>query len=168
YVGTSNLKGWSVPFEEQSRDTWRDTLEVNLTAPFIMIQAFTKILRESKNSSVINIGSIRGMLGVDMKLYEGTKMGSSIAYSASKGGLLQMTRYLATVLAPDIRVNSISLGGIARNQNELFTKRYIDSTPLGRMGKEEDTKGAAVYLASDLSEYVTGHNLVLDGGWVSW
>lgn len=168
YVGTSKLQGWMVPFEEQSIETWRAALEVNLTAPFILTQICAKHLIESKNGSVINIGSIRGMVGVDLRLYENTKMNSSAAYSASKGGLLQITRYLATVMAPHVRVNSISLGGIFRNQEQAFVDRYVSSTPLRRMGTEEDIKGAIAFLASNLSAYVTGHNLAVDGGWVAW
>jgi NAD(P)-dependent dehydrogenase (short-subunit alcohol dehydrogenase family) len=90
------------------------------------------------------------------------------AYAASKGGLIQFTRYLATMMAPDVRVNSISFGGIERNQPEPFHTRYSSRTPLGRMATEEDSKGAFAYLASDLSAYVTGHNLVVDGGWSVW
>jgi NAD(P)-dependent dehydrogenase (short-subunit alcohol dehydrogenase family) len=103
-----------------------------------------------------------------MALYEATEMGNPAAYAASKGGLIQLTRWLATVLAPDIRVNTLTPGGIARNQPEIFTERYIRRTPLQRMAVEEDFKGAALYLASDLSSYVTGQNLIVDGGWTVW
>jgi NAD(P)-dependent dehydrogenase (short-subunit alcohol dehydrogenase family) len=108
------------------------------------------------------------MVGPDMRLYEGTGMGSPAAYAASKGGLLQLTRWLATVLAPTIRVNAVTPGGILRGQPQVFRERYIARTPLGRMGSEEDLQGAVAYLASDLSAYVTGHNLVVDGGWTAW
>lgn len=168
FVGTSNLEGWTVPFVEQLPSTWRLALEVNLTAPFILSQICTKALKESGNGSIVNICSIKGITGVDLRMYEGTSMGSAAAYSASKGGLIQFTRYLASILAPDVRVNSITLGGIWRNQAESFVKNYCSLTPLQRMATEEDTKGAIVYLASDLSAYVTGHNLVVDGGWTTW
>jgi NAD(P)-dependent dehydrogenase (short-subunit alcohol dehydrogenase family) len=95
-------------------------------------------------------------------------MGNPAAYSVSKGGMVQFTRWLATVLAPEIRVNAISPGGIWRTQPEDFHRRYIERTPLGRMASEEDLKGAVVYLASDMSSYVTGQNLLVDGGWTSW
>ena len=101
-------------------------------------------------------------------MYKGTGLGNPAAYGASKGGLLQLTKWLATTLAPDIRVNAISLGGVFRNHKEPFLSRYESRTPLKRMAKEEDVKGAAVYLASDLSGYVTGQNLVVDGGWTVW
>jgi NAD(P)-dependent dehydrogenase (short-subunit alcohol dehydrogenase family) len=169
FVGTSQLEGWTVPFPDQLASTWRLAIEVNLTAPFVLIQACLEALRVSGHGSIINVGSVRGMLGVDERIREGTGMGTpAAAYAASKGGLIQFTRYLSTLLAPDIRVNAVSFGGIERNQPELFQDRYCERTPLGRLGTEEDAKGAFGYLASDLSAYVTGHNLVLDGGWTVW
>lgn len=167
-VGTSDLKGWVAPFSEQSAQAWRAAIEINLTAPFVLTQACAKALAESGHGSVINIGSIYGLAGPDMSLYESTGLGNPAAYAASKGGLLQLTRWLATVLAPQVRVNAISPGGIWRNQSESFTRRYIARTPLKRMATEEDLRGAVAYLASDLSSYVTGHNLVVDGGWTIW
>jgi NAD(P)-dependent dehydrogenase (short-subunit alcohol dehydrogenase family) len=168
FVGTSKLQGWITPFEEQSADTWRQALDVNLTAPFILAQACTPALKRSGHGSVINVASIYGIQGPDMRLYKGTLMGNPAAYAASKGGLLQLTRWLATVLAPDVRVNAIIPGGVSRGQPEDFQARYIERTPLRRMAKEEDLKGAVAYLASDLSAYVTGHNLIVDGGWIAW
>jgi NAD(P)-dependent dehydrogenase (short-subunit alcohol dehydrogenase family) len=167
-VNTSNLKGWIAPFKEQGSETWRGALEINLTAPFILTQLFADALAKSGHGAVINVASIYGMVGPDMKLYEGTPLGNAAAYGASKGGLLQLTRWLATVLAPKVRVNAITPGGVWRKQPQVFTHRYIERTPLGRMGREEDFKGAIAYLASDLSAYVTGHNLVVDGGWTTW
>ena len=167
-VGTSDLEGWAVPFLQQSSQTWRMALEVNLTAPFVLVQSCTELLRQSGLGCIINVGSIYGLVGPDNRLYEGTQLGNPAAYSASKGGLLQFTRWLATVLAPDIRVNSITPGGVWRNQPEEFRRRYKERTPLRRMATEEDLKGAVAYLASDLSAYVTGQNLVVDGGWTAW
>jgi NAD(P)-dependent dehydrogenase (short-subunit alcohol dehydrogenase family) len=95
-------------------------------------------------------------------------MGNPAAYAASKGGLIQLTRWLSTTIAPEVRVNAISPGGIWRNQPDIFVKRYEERTPLQRMGTEEDMVGAVVYLASDLSKYVTGQNLMVDGGWTAW
>ena len=116
----------------------------------------------------MNVASIYGLVGPDWRLYEGTEIGNPAAYSASKGGLLQLTRWLATTLAPDVRVNSITPGGVFRDTPEPFLSRYLSRTPLGRMATEEDFKGAIAYLASDLSAYVTGQNLVVDGGWTAW
>ena len=94
-------------------------------------------------------------------------MGNPAGYSASKGGLIQLTSWLATTVSPDIRVNSISPGGVWRNQPSKFVERYESRTPLGRMATEEDFKGVVAYLASDLSAYVTGQNIVVDGGWTA-
>jgi len=167
-VGTSSLKGWGVGFREQDADTWRLALEINLTAPFILTQACSEALARSGHGSVINIASIYGINGPDMQLYEGTSMGNPAAYAASKGGLIQLTRWLSTVLAPDVRANAITLGGVYRGQPEQFHERYLKKTPLKRMATEEDIKGAALFLASDLSAYVTGQNLVVDGGFTVW
>jgi NAD(P)-dependent dehydrogenase (short-subunit alcohol dehydrogenase family) len=167
-VGTLALPGWVSRFEEQSVEVWRRALEVNLTAPFALVQACVSLLRASGHGSVINVGSIYGMVGPDWRLYADTPLGNPAAYGASKGGLLQLTRWLASSLAPAIRVNAISPGGIFRDTPEPFHSRYTARTPLGRMATEEDLKGAAAYLASDLSAYVTGHNLVVDGGWTAW
>jgi NAD(P)-dependent dehydrogenase (short-subunit alcohol dehydrogenase family) len=90
------------------------------------------------------------------------------AYGASKAGLLQLTRYFASVLAPQVRVNALTPGGVWRDQPNAFHERYKERTPMARMAVEEDFKGAAAYLASDLSAYVTGQNLVVDGGWTAW
>lgn len=168
FVGTSDLKGWAVPFAEQKAETWRAALEVNLTSVFVLTQAATPWLEKSGRGSVINISSIYGMVGPDLRLYEGTQLGNPAAYGAAKGGLLQLTRWLATVLAPKIRVNAVTPGGIQRGQPEEFMRRYVENTPLGRMGTEEDIKGAVAYLAGDLSAYVTGQNLIIDGGWTAW
>jgi NAD(P)-dependent dehydrogenase (short-subunit alcohol dehydrogenase family) len=168
FVGTSELQGWTSSFEEQSLSTWRRALEVNLTAAFALTQGCRALLKSSGHGSVVNIGSIYGVYGPDLSLYEGTSLNNPAAYAASKGGLLQLTRWLATVLAPEIRVNSISPGGVARNQPQSFVERYVARTPLGRMGREEDFKGAIAFLATDLSSWVTGQNIMVDGGWGVW
>ena len=168
FVGTSELGGWAVPFEEQTVETWKRALEVNLTAVFELCQGLTSLLRRSRGGNIINIASIYGQYGPDWRLYEGTQMSNPAAYAASKGGLLQLTRWLATTLAPNIRVNAISPGGIFRGQPDIFVERYVARTPLGRMAHEDDFRGAVAYLASDLSKYVTGHNLSVDGGWGIW
>jgi NAD(P)-dependent dehydrogenase (short-subunit alcohol dehydrogenase family) len=167
-VGTSSLKGWGVPFSQQSPDTWRMALEVNLTAPFILSQLFEEGLSQSGHGTIINISSIYGVVGPNMSLYKNTNMGNPAAYGSSKAGLLQLTRYLATALAPKIRVNAITPGGIFRSQAESFLNAYTQLTPMSRMATEEDFKGAVGYLASDLSEYMTGQNLIIDGGWTVW
>lgn len=168
FVGTSDLQGWVTDFEQQNIATWRKALEVNLTAAFALSQKSAPWLRRSGKGCIINISSVYGVCGPDLSLYEGTAMGNPAAYAASKGGLLQLTRWLATVLAPEVRVNAICPGGVWRNQPEAFHKRYNARTPLQRMATEEDFKGAAAYLAGDLSAYVTGHTLMVDGGFSCW
>lgn len=167
-VGSSALPGWATAFENQSLSTWRAALEVNLTAAFALTQGCIDLLRESGHGSVINVASIYGLVGPDWRLYESTEMGNPAAYAASKGGLLQLTRWLATTLAPSVRVNAITPGGVLRNTQEPFLSRYVSRVPLQRMASEDDFKGAVAYLASDLSAYVTGQNLIVDGGWTAW
>lgn len=168
YVGTTQVPGWAVPFEKQTVKAWDAAMRVNLTSPFIMVQEAQKALASSGHGSVIFFGSTYGLVGPDLRLYEGTDMANPPGYAASKGGIIQLTRYLATVLAPKIRVNSITPGGVWRDQPEAFHEKYVSRTPMGRMAREEDLKGAIAYLATDLSAYVTGHNLAVDGGWTAW
>jgi NAD(P)-dependent dehydrogenase (short-subunit alcohol dehydrogenase family) len=125
-------------------------------------------MRCSEGSSVINIGSIYALLGPDWRLYEGTKMANPAAYAASKGGLMQLTRWLATTLAPEIRVNAIAPGGIFRNQPTEFIKKYREKVPLGRMATEADFIGLITNFSSDLSSYITGQVVVADGGLSIW
>ena len=168
FVGTTGLQGWGVPFAEQSVETWRRALEVNLTAAFHLCQGLMPLLQTSGRGSIINMGSIYGEYGPDWSLYEGTAMSNPAAYGASKGGLLQLTRWLATTVAPAVRVNAISPGGIARGQASTFVRRYEARTPLGRMAAEDDFRGVIAFLASDMSAYMTGQNLFVDGGWGIW
>lgn len=168
FVGTSDLEGWTVPFEQQSIETWNRALEVNLTAPFELIQGLLGPLRKSQGASIINVASIYGVIAPDWSIYEDTKMGNPAAYAASKAGLIQLTRWLATALAPQIRVNCVSPGGIFRAQDPSFLEKYIKKTPLGRMATEEDISNYIVYLASDSSSYLTGQNQILDGGFSIW
>lgn len=168
FVGNSKLPGWAVPFKDQTVDAWDRAMRVNLTAPFVLVQEARAALAKSGRGSVILLSSIYGLSGPDRRLYAGTGMENPLAYGSSKGGLLQMTRALATTLAPAVRVNAISPGGVFRGNPKSFVDRYTARTPLARMAAPEDLKGAVAYLASDLSSYVTGHNLMVDGGWSSW
>jgi NAD(P)-dependent dehydrogenase (short-subunit alcohol dehydrogenase family) len=168
FVGNSNLTGWNTDFENQTIETWRRAFEVNLTAVFELCQGFTPLMKKSVGASIINISSIYGQLGPDWRLYEGTNMGNPAAYGASKGALIQFTRWLSTTLAPSVRANVVCPGGIFRNQPESFVTHYESRTPLGRMASEDDLKGACGFLASDLSKYVTGQVLTVDGGWGAW
>ena len=168
FVGTSGLAGWALPFEQQTVETWRRALEVNLTAVFDLSRQFSPLLREGGEGAILNVGSIYGVLGPNWGLYEGTPMANPAAYAASKGGVIQLTRWLATTMAPHVRVNCICPGGIARGQPEAFVERYTALTPLGHMATEDDFRGAFAFLASPLSRYVTGQVLMVDGGWSAW
>ena len=164
FVGSSDLEGWAVDFAHQSVSTWRKALELNLTAPFHLTQLLEPLLTKGSGPSIVNIGSIYGSIGPDWSLYEGLDMSNPAAYAASKGGLIQLTRWLASTLAPDIRVNMVSPGGISRGQDATFIERYSRKTPLARMATEHDMVGQVVYLLSGAASYVTGQNITIDGG----
>ncbi|MCI4662930.1 MAG: SDR family oxidoreductase [Neomegalonema sp.] len=168
FVGTAAAQGWASSWESQSAELWREALEVNLTAPFILTQGLTGALSASGRGSVVMVGSIYGLTGPDWRLYEGTDLGNPAAYAASKGGLMQMTRWLASTLAPKVRVNAFCPGGIERGQDPAFVERYVARTPMGRMASEADMVGTALYLLSDMSRYVTGQVIAVDGGWTAW
>lgn len=168
FVASNDLTGWATAFSKQDVHTWRRAIEVNLTAALVLCQAAAPALAASGHGSIINVASIYGTHGPDWRLYDGTAMGNPAAYAASKGGLIQLSRWLATTLAPHVRVNSISPGGVARGQPQEFIARYEARTPLGRMACEEDLKGIVALLASDASAYITGQDILVDGGWSAW
>jgi NAD(P)-dependent dehydrogenase (short-subunit alcohol dehydrogenase family) len=168
FVGDSKLPGWTVAFENQSIDTWRRAIEVNLTSIFEICQILTPSLKKAKGSSIVNIASIYGEKGPRWDLYTGTSLGNPAAYSVSKGGLIQLTRWLATTLAPTVRVNSVIAGGIERDQPESFKSKYCRDVPLGRMATEMDLIGPIIFLLSSASSYVTGESLHVDGGRGIW
>ena len=116
----------------------------------------------------VAVSSIYALYGPDWKIYENTNLGNPAAYSVSKAGLLHFTKWLACTLSPSIRVNSISPGGIKRNQSKMFINAYVKKTLLNRMANEKDLIGALIFLATDMSSYVTGQNISVDGGWGAW
>jgi NAD(P)-dependent dehydrogenase (short-subunit alcohol dehydrogenase family) len=164
-VGSSALAGWAVPLADQSVEAWDEALRVNLTSAFVLVREARAELAASGRGSVVLFGSIYGRVGADPALYARTEVANPVAYGVSKGGLVQLARYLAAELAPEVRVNVVAPGGVERGQPHEFRRRYERRTPLGRMATEEDLKGAVAFLASDLSAYVTGHELLVDGGW---
>ena len=164
-VGTSNLPGWAVPFQKQRLPTWRRAMEVNLTSVFHLCQGLAPILGKKGCGVILNISSIYGGLGPDWEVYKGTNMANPAAYAASKGGLNQLTRWLATTLAPKIRVNAIAPGGIERNQPRKFKIQYKAKVPLARMATEMDFQGAVALLTTPASSYITGQIVNVDGGW---
>jgi len=167
-VGTDASGGWTTPFEQQASGPWDRALRINLTAPFLLAQSATPYLSVSGKGSIVNVGSIYGSVGPDWRLYDGTAQGNPAGYAASKGGLAQLTRWLATTLGPKIRVNAVSPGGLFRGHEEPFLSRYVDRTPLRRMGTEAEVAGVVAMLAGDICSYVTGQNIMVDGGWTAW
>lgn len=161
--------GIFTPFETRTDEEFQQVCDVNLKGTFHTIQIFSKIMQQRKFGSIINIGSIYGVVSCDPRIYGDSGRNSSEVYAATKAGIIHMTRYYAVHLASSgIRVNAISPGGVFNNQKESFVKNYENRTPLGRMANDEDIKGAIVYLASGASKYVTGHNLIVDGGFSIW
>ncbi|MNK04976.1 2,5-dichloro-2,5-cyclohexadiene-1,4-diol dehydrogenase [compost metagenome] len=181
---TAKHNDFYLPFDEVSLEGWEIGLRGNLTVPFIVCKTFIRQLCEQGFGSIINISSVYGLVGNDQSIYEGsnlheiyvkdspeiTQIYSHGVYNAAKGGLNNFTRYLAAYYGKyNIRVNTISPGGIEYPQeNETFLKKYGAKTPLGRKAKKDEINGAVVFLASDASSYVTGHNLVVDGGFTAW
>jgi len=151
-----------------SADDFAKSMQVNATGLFLMTRAFGEHMAARGSGSIVNVGSIQGMVGPDYTLYEGLNWGSPPDYFFHKGGMLQLTRYAAARLGPKgVRVNTISPGGFYDGQDDRFVQRYVGRTFLGRMADEQDLKGAIVFLASDASRYVTGVNLPIDGGYTA-
>ena len=169
-----DLAAFFAPTGDYPMKTWRDVMAVNLDGLFMVAQAVGKHMVERGRGSIINVSSIYGNVGPDQRIYEGAEyMGQAIntpaVYSASKSGVIGLTRYLAALWgAAGVRVNTLTPGGVESGQNETFLERYGARTPLGRMARGEEMAGAVIFLASDASSYVTGHNLVVDGGWTIW
>lgn len=161
-------KDWGNKFEEIESESWEKNINYQLNSVFICSQAILKVMSNQKSGSIVNISSIYGVVGPDFTLYEGTNMTMPAAYSAIKGGVINFSRYLASYFGPyGIRVNCVSPGGIFDNQNELFVSRYNMKVPMGRMGLPEDISPAVSFLLSPQSAYITGQNLVIDGGWTA-
>ena len=161
----------SAPLEARSREDWDHTFATNSTGTFLCVREAAKHMMARKRGVIINIASVAGMVGKDRRVYESSDMvGVTIDYSAAKGAVINMTRDLACYLAPyGIRVNAISMAGFERGQPPDFLRQYKETIPMGRLGEDgKDMKGAVVYLASDASAFVTGHNLVIDGGHTAW
>lgn len=161
-------------FEEYPLEDWNQALSVDLTGAFLCAQAVSQaMLRDEKSTGVIiNICSIYGLVGPDQRLYqrEGqTPEFKPVSYSVTKAGLLGFTKYLATYYAgKNIRVNALTPGGVFNDHDEEFLKAYSARTVLGRMAEKDEMNGALLFLASDASAYMTGSNLIVDGGWTAW
>ena len=157
------------PVEELSAAEWRRYFDTNVYGVFLCCHAVGEVMKAAGKGSIVNVASIYGVVSPDHRIYGDTGMNSALPYGAGKSAVIQMTRYLATYWASDgVRVNSLTPGGFYNHQRDEFVANYCARVPLGRMGKETDLKGAIVFLAADASAYVTGHNLVVDGGLTVW
>tara|TARA_B100000676_G_scaffold245754_1_gene248320 strand:- start:2 stop:799 length:798 start_codon:yes stop_codon:yes gene_type:complete len=156
-------------FEEFPLDIWKKGIDVNLTGMFLCSQQIGKIMKKQENGIIINISSIYGIKGPDQRIYGKTKIIKSVLYATTKGAVINFTKYLASYWnRTGIRVNTLSLGGVEENQDQSFKKKYSNKTMIGRMAKKDEYVGALLFLSSDASSYMTGSNLVIDGGWSAW
>lgn len=156
-------------FENFPLSSWEKVISVNITGMFLMCQEIGKIMKKQKSGVIINISSIYGMVGADQRIYGKSNINSTAAYATTKSAILNFSRYLASYFHKDgIRVNTLSLGGVSNNQDSAFRKNYSKRTMIGRMAKKDEYVGGIIFLASDASSYMTGSNLIIDGGWTAW
>src|SRR3989338_522861 len=172
---SSKLDLFFAPFEEYDLSEWRKIMAVNIDGVFLVAQAVGRqMINQGKGGSIIQTASIYGIIAPDPRIYEGSfylgrQISSPAVYSASKGAVVALTKYLAVYWAnKNIRVNTLTPGGVESGQNEVFQSKYSNRVPMGRMACADELVGALLYLASDASSYVTGHNLVVDGGLYAW
>jgi NAD(P)-dependent dehydrogenase (short-subunit alcohol dehydrogenase family) len=173
-VNRDQAAEFNVPFEQYSLDLWNRTLAVNLTGMFLCARDVAPAMRTQGRGAIVNISSTYGLVGPDQRLYEpdtpgGRRGFKPVAYSVTKSGVLGFTRYLAAYWAgTNIRVNTLTPGGVFHDQPEEFVRRYSARTMLGRMASSDEYSAALLFLLSDASSYMTGSNLVVDGGWTAW
>jgi NAD(P)-dependent dehydrogenase (short-subunit alcohol dehydrogenase family) len=170
-----DVRAFFTPFEDYSLDTWREVMAVNIDGMFLMAQAVGKhMVARGQGGAVIQTASIYGLVGPDSRIYEGSDyLGGPIntpaVYAASKAAVVGLTKWLATHWAQSgIRVNCLVPGGVSSGQNGVFSERYSERVPMGRMAQADEMVPALLYLASDASSYVTGQVLAVDGGWTAW
>lgn len=163
-------KDWGAKFEDISYDSWSKNVDMQLSAVFYICQKVIDIMKNQNTGSIVNIASIYGVVGNDFTLYEEYGGTSPAAYAAIKGGVINFSRYLASYNGKyNIRVNCVSPGGVLdeKNQNPSFIKRYSEKSPLKRLGNPVEMAPAISFLLSDDSSFITGHNLMVDGGWTA-
>jgi len=162
----------SSSFEDYPLELWNKTIDINLRGLFLCCQKIGKVMVKQKSGVIVNVSSIYGLVGADQRIYGKSKLNSPSFYAATKGAMVNFTRYLASYWqGKNIRINTITLGGIFDKKlhtDKTFIKKYSERTTLGRMAVREDFDGAILFLASDASSYMTGGNLVIDGGWTAW
>lgn len=157
------------PVESCSMDDWNHVMKITTGGTFLCTQVFGGDMANRGDGVILNFASIYGVVGADQRIYGKSGINSPAVYAASKGAIVSMTRYFAVYWAhKGLRVNCISPGGVYNGQAEEFVKKYSARTPMGRMLKSDELKGAVLYLTSPASSYVTGQNLLVDGGWTAW
>lgn len=162
------------PFENYPEDSWDKVMEVNVKGVFLCCQVIGGQMAAENRGAIVNISSIYGMVSPDQRIYQYRRTGEEtffkpIAYSASKSSLLNITRYLATYWADrNVRVNTLTFAGVFNNQDQKFLNGYCAKVPMGRMACKDEYNGAVIFLVSDASSYMTGSNLVIDGGFTAW
>lgn len=154
-------------YEDLNFEEWRTNIDLHLNSYFLTTHTASLIMKEQPDGgSIVNLGSIYGVQAPDFTVYEETGMASPVVYSAIKGGIINMTRYVASHLGKHgVRANVISPGGVFNEQDPVFVKQYEDRTPIGRMAHPDDLKSSVIFLAADSARYITGQNIVVDGGW---
>lgn len=172
---SSDINKFFTPFEEFPLDTWREIMSVNIDGMFLMAKYVGKHMVDEKiKGSIIQTSSIYGIMGPDQRIYEGSSylgrpINTPAVYSASKAAVVGLTKYLASYWGEKgIRVNTLTPGGMESGQNSTFKEKYSNRVPLNRMGNPNELVGALIYLSSDASSYVTGQNLIIDGGLSAW
>lgn len=162
------------PFETYPESSWDRVMEVNVKGTLLCCQTIGARMAAAGRGSVVNVSSIYGLVSPDQRLYShrreaGDAFFKPVAYSASKSALFNLTRYLATYWGDrNVRVNTVTFGGVFNQQDERFVAAYASRAPIGRMARADEYNGAIVFLLSDASSYMTGSNLVIDGGWTAW
>ena len=159
------------PFEKFSFQLWKKMLDVNLSGVFNCCKVFGSQMIKQRKGTIVNIASIYGIVGNDQRIYGNSKINSPVSYAAAKGGIITLTRYLAAYwYGKNIRVNTLTPGGVIDEsyQSKEFIKKYSEKTILGRMARSDEYNGALLFLMSDASSYMTGANLIIDGGWTAW
>ena len=157
-------------FEDYPLSVWQKTIDINLTGTFLVAREAGRLMKScSVYGSLINVSSIYGIVGPDHRIYEGQPFKSFPGYSASKSGVIGLTKWLSTWWGRSgIRVNCVTPGGVFNNHNDPFVEAYSNRTPMGRMANREEMIGIVMYLLSDASSYVTGQNFIIDGGFTAW
>lgn len=169
FTNQSKSANFDAGFEDFPLEDWNAIMNVNLTGTFIGCQVAGKQMLKQGKGSIVNFASLYGVVSPNHNIYPGTGISQPVAYSVSKHGVVGLTKYVATLWASKgVRVNAITPGGIFNGHKGLFLERFQQLNPIGRMSDKTELRGAIVYLASDASSHVVGHNLIVDGGWTAW